>query len=200
MWQLLLASDNLAFSVALALVCLLAVVELLLSLLGVGMSGSLDLEMDLDAVGFLSWLRLGTLPLLVWFIVALTAFGLTGLALQALLVMIVGHTLSPLLAISATLILCLPLVRLLGGGLRRIMPRDETTAISAEALVGRLAVIVQGTARLGSPAEAKLRDEHGQTHYFLVEPGDEAESFTTGTEVLLLEYSGSVYRAMRNPL
>ena len=56
----------------------------------------------------------------------------------------------------------LPIVRISGGALGRVIPRDETTAVSIESLVGRIATVVSGTARAGYPAQARVTTEHGQ--------------------------------------
>ena len=53
------------------------------------------------------------------------------------------------------------------------------------------------TLRHGEPAQAKLRDEHGQTHYVMVEPGDPFETFVQGTPVLLVQKNGARFAAVR---
>ncbi|MBI2381440.1 MAG: DUF1449 family protein [Gammaproteobacteria bacterium] len=217
MWELLTADENLAFSVALALMLLLAVLEGVFSLLGAGLSGLLEglapelgaeLEVHAEAglpeaenslTRVLGWLRVGQVPVLMLLVVLLTLFGLCGLGIQNLVQGLAGVYLPGWLAWLPALAAALPLTRLVGGWLHRAMPKDETTAVSADTLVGRIATITLGTARPGQPAEAKARDQHGQTHYFLVEPDGEGESFTAGTQVLLTEHRGTVYRAIVNP-
>lgn len=216
MWELLTASENLAFSVSLTVMLIIAVLEGVLSVLGTGLSGTLDallpeLDVDLnphaevglsDAEGALSrwlgWLRIGEVPVLMLLIVALTAFGLIGFALQSLARHSVGFFLPGWIAVMPAAVLSLPAVRVCGGWLHRFLPRDETTAVSADSLVGQIAIVVMATARRGAPAEAKARDIHGQTHYFLVEPDQDGQEFPAGTEVLLLERRGTVYQATIN--
>ena len=60
-------------------------------------------------------------------------------------------------------------------------------------------MIIRGEALAGQPAEAKLQDRFGQTHYLLVEPDDEAGRFVEGDEVLLVQGSGSRFRGIPNP-
>jgi hypothetical protein len=88
-------------------------------------------------------------------------------------------------------------VRGAGGAIARILPRDETTAISQDALVGRSAVIVLGQARRGSPAQARATDRHGQVHYFMVEPSDDAETLVAGEALFVVSRVGSTYRVTR---
>ena len=87
-----------------------------------------------------------------------------------------------------------------GGALvARIMPKDESSAVSEDSLVGRAGVVIVGTARLGEPAQVRLRDTHGQTHYVMAEPDSQDETFPSGTAVLLVMRIGARYRAIRNP-
>lgn len=162
-----------------------------------------DVHGDADsasAIGkFLAWLGLGKLPAMVWLVVFLTSFGLTGLALQMLIRGFAGGLLSPGAAAPMALFLCLPIVRVGGGLLARILPRDETSAVPAESFVGQLAVVTLGTARRGQPAEAKLRDGFGKTHYVLVEPESSDEELETGSQVLLVSRAGAVFSGVRNP-
>ena len=73
-------------------------------------------------------------------------------------------------------------VRVVGGALGRIIPRDETTAVSDASLVGRVGTIVIGTARAGKPAQARVRDEHGASHYVMVEPEEPRSGLRIGRE------------------
>jgi hypothetical protein len=59
-------------------------------------------------------------------------------------------------------------------------------------------VITLGNARRGYPAEARLKDEHGQLHYVMVEPDSDSEEFAQGSTVLLVKQESSVFRAIRN--
>ena len=96
-------------------------------------------------------------------------------------------------------VLAMPVVRGVGGLFARLVPRDETTAVSEDSLVGRVAVITVGVASGNAPAEGRVRDEHGQTHYVMVEPDIAGESFPAGTEVLLVKRAGAKFFGIRNP-
>ena len=67
-----------------------------------------------------------------------------------------------------------------------------------ETLVGRVAVIVTGEAKSGSAAQARVRDEHGQTHYIMVEPDTESDVFAQGASVLLVRRAGATFFAIHN--
>jgi membrane protein implicated in regulation of membrane protease activity len=138
-------------------------------------------------------------PLLILLIIFLTAFGVSGLLIQALTRSIAGAYWPGVVAAVPALVLALPAVRAMGGLFARVVPRDETTAVSEDSLVGRVAVVTVGVAAGNAPAEGRVRDEHGQTHYVMVEPDIAGETFPAGTEVLLVKRAGAKFFAIRNP-
>ncbi len=206
------ASSNLPFTVALLMMLLLAAVEVAGFLFGFALSGMLDGFFDFeagDADGselltaslldrFLGWLHFGKVPVLILFAVFLVSFGMAGYVLQGTLWATTGMLLPAWVAAPLVLPITIPSVRLFGGALAKVLPRDETQSVSQAGLVGRMATIVLGTARSGSPAQAKVRDQHGQMHYVMLEPDDADETFAAGDAVLLVSHSGATYRAIRD--
>jgi hypothetical protein len=87
----------------------------------------------------------------------------------------------------AAFVVSLPVVRAGSRVLGQLIPRDETSAVSIDSLVGRIATIVSGTARAGYAAQARVTTEHGQTIYVMVEPDDEELTFPAGEQVLLVK-------------
>ncbi|MBV2130866.1 YqiJ family protein [Arsukibacterium indicum] len=214
MLSLALASENLVFSIALVLMLMIAVLEGVAALFGAGMSSALEsllpeselsphtevgaIEADSALSRFLGWLRIGEVPILMLLVIFLLSFGLAGLLLQGLLHSVTGSLAPGWLAVPVVFLLSLPVVRLGGGVLQAIMPKDETTAVTEDSLLGRIAVITLGTARLNYPAEARVKDQHGYSHYLQLEPDTEGDEFVQGTEVLLLSRQGAVYKGIRN--
>lgn len=186
------AGENLVFVVALAIMLLIGLVE------AIGLGGSaLGHDVDIDGHGdWLSWLGVGQLPLLMLIVVFLASFGLIGLVGQQAALGFLGTLLPGWMAIPAAGVAALPATGLLARGLGRIMPRDETTAIGIDQLVGLHAHIVVGRATSGSPAKARVRDFHGQTHYVMAEPDQPGVSFGEGDEILLVRREGHVFRAV----
>jgi hypothetical protein len=167
----------------------------------------IDVDVDLDADGavsgnsltrLLGWLRIGQVPVLILLIILLTSFGLIGLGIQSVAHGAVGFMLPGWIASVPALIVSLPVVRVLGGGLAKVMPKEETDAVSEASFIGRVAVITLGSARSGSPAEARLKDEHGQVHYIMVEPDSDKEAFEQGSTVLLVKQESAVFKAIQN--
>jgi hypothetical protein len=167
--------------------------------LGGGIGDGVDADLDNAGPSLLSWLNLGRLPLLMLIVVFLFSFGIVGLIGQQLFAAIVGQPAPWLIAVPVALSAALPVTRVFGKGVSRILPKDETEAVSRDSLIGRVAVIVTGQARPGSAAQARVRDQHGQSHYVMVEPDDADDAFDQGTGVLLVRHVGATYFAIYNP-
>ncbi len=148
----------------------------------------------------LAWLHLGKLPVAILLVLGLLGFGVTGLIAQLVAHATFGQVMPWWLAsvpAIAGMILCLRFAGLLT---IRYLPQDETQVVSAESFVGKEAVMVLATARVGQPAQAKLRDRFGQTHYFMVEPRDEQTQLTPNMRILVIHKEGSTYKAIVHPL
>ncbi|HEX8442280.1 MAG TPA: YqiJ family protein [Allosphingosinicella sp.] len=190
MFDFLVAPENLPFAIALALMLMIGAVEAL----GLGASAAhLDVHADADGGDLLGWLGVGEVPLLVTLVVLLALFGLIGVGLQQFAAALIGAPLSPWLAAPVAFVAALPLLGLASRALARIMPGDETTAVSLDSLVGKRAQITVGSARRGSPAQARVRDVHGQSHYVMVEPVTDGQSVGAGETVLLVAREGQVF-------
>jgi hypothetical protein len=198
----LLSDGSWLFSVALAVVAGIGVLELLAVMVGGSLSSMMDgLVGDAPEAGGLAWLHVGRLPFLVIVVLLLTLFALLGLGLQGVVVAVIGKELPALAAAPLALLGALPATRAAGSALVRIMPRDESAAISDSSFVGRTATLVAGEAKPGKAAEARFQDEYGQTHYVMVEPDAKSITLRAGERVLLLrELSTGRYQAVANPI
>ena len=146
----------------------------------------------------LGWLCVGKAPALILLIVFLTAFGLVGFIVQGFAAGLIGTALPSWLAAAPAFFAALPTTRFAGLAVARFMPKEQTEAVSQKQFIGKVAVIVRGKAERGVPAEAKLTDKFGQTHYVLIEPDSDDETFEQGEDALIVKQTGSVYRAIRN--
>jgi hypothetical protein len=148
----------------------------------------------------LGWLHVGKVPVLALLISFLTAFAVIGFSVQFTAASIIGRFAPAAIAAIVAFLAALPVVRVAAGWLGKLVPKDETRAVSDASLVGRVATIVTGTASQGRPAQARLNDEHGTTHYVMVEPEESSERFEQGTSVLLVRrLSGRRFHGIRNP-
>jgi len=146
----------------------------------------------------LGWLCFGRVPVLVLLVIFLTSFGLSGIALQSSVHGVFGFYLPAILAVIPALAVAFPSMRYFGLGLARIMPKEESEAVSQDQFIGKIATITQGVCKRGLPAEAKLRDRHGQSHYVRAEPDRDTDEFGAGSEVLIVRRAGSLFRVIAN--
>lgn len=205
----LFSSTNAPFLVAIGLMAAIGVIEGLSLLIGASLSHHLDsylahgLDHGADSFagdGLLGWLHVGRAPILVLLVIFLMGFAIGGLVLQWVVSGLVGQPLPPFIACAIAVVGAVPTVRVLGGRIAHHIPKDETTAVSEESFIGRIARLTAESAAAGKPGQARLTDEHGQAHYLLVEPDDPQTRFDRGDSLLLVSRaSASVFRAIRNP-
>ena len=203
----LLEPYNLPFAIALG--ALFAVG--LMQLIGAGdlFEGAGDVEIDMDADvadgleasgfmdGFMTLLGLGKVPFLIWLSTLLFVFALIGVVGQALIVNATGGPLPAGLAALLATVAAIPLNGLLVRPIGKLFPDDLTTAVSLDSLTRRDAVIQTGTARVNSPARAKVKDAFGHPHFVMVEPHDPSAELAEGETVMLVRREGEVFFGVR---
>lgn len=215
MLTFLTATANLPFTVALGVMLILLLIEIVSLGFGVAASGVFDSMLpDVDGHGIhvgdgggselagaqlaercMQWLHIGRVPMLILIATLLTGFGLCGLALQWIAAQLTGALLPAWIAAPVTVFPALFFVHVVGDLIARVLPQDETDAVSSDSFVGRSATIVLGTARVGAAAQAWLRDEHGKRHYVMVEPRHDGDAFEAGERVRLVARDGARFRA-----
>ena len=192
----LLEPHNLPFAIAMGLMVLLALVQVL-GLGDWGVDADLDVDPDIGAdadaslqpgmvEGLLTLLGVGRVPLTIWLALFLLMFAGIGLSVQELATSLTGAPLYSWLAAVIAGAAAVPVTGVLARPLGAILPKDHTTAVSTQSLIGRRATITDGVARTGSPARARVRDVHGQAHYVMVEPHEQSSELHSGDEVLLV--------------
>lgn len=163
---------------------------------GVDLDG-VDLDSDLDAAelntgtgadasgGLLSWLGLGRTPALVWLASLLMAFGLTGIVAQMAVSTLVGAYLPAILIAIPAGLVAVWFARGFGAVFARLLPKNETSALSERHLGKRVGVVTQGNAARGRPAEVRVTDRYGNTHYLRAEPLKDEAVIPQGSEVVV---------------
>ncbi len=199
-----MSDENTLFFTAIILFLLIGILEGVLMVIGFGFSSFLDsffpdidLDSDFDMSGsklpalteFFGWINQGRVPVLMLFIIFLMFFGIVGLVLQALTSVIFSQYLVAIPTVVVTIIL----VRISSVYISKVIPKDESSAVSEESFVGYTATIVIGKAQKGRPAEAKFLDLHNNTQYVMVEPIDN-KVFNKGEEVLLVKKEGAFFK------
>lgn len=190
----LLAEYNLPFAVALALMVLLAAVQLL-GLGGWSIDADADSDLDADgaADGMLSLLGFGRVPLMIWLALFLLCFAAIGVSGQALADSLLGAPLDKWLAAVLAGGASLPVTGALVRPLARVLPQDETTAVGLDSLLGRRGTITTGRAAAGSPARTRVLDRHGHPHFVMLEPHEAQLVIEEGDDVLLVRRDDNLF-------
>ena len=202
MTDVLLSPANFWFSIALFAVFLVFILELVSTVFGMSLLGLGDDFAEFDGEGFLStsfasWLNINKVPFLVYLIVLMTFFGLSGLIINGLSASILNTTVpslvSVLLAFTIGLFITAKTVRLISN----LLPSVESSALTSDDFLGSVAEITIGKASRGNPAEAKFTDHYSQPHFVLVEPFEDHELFSQGERVILVQKNKHSWLATR---
>ncbi|MCO4782337.1 MAG: DUF1449 family protein [Candidatus Cloacimonetes bacterium] len=212
MLEFVSASPNLPFTVCILLLLGLSFLELVSMSFGLGISSFLDqmipevdFDIDLDVNAeidhpglhvFLQWIPVGRVPSLVIIILFLLIFGLIGYGLQLISMKSTGTMSNPWAVSGVCFLISFPLLSITSRALSRIIPGDETSAVSNLSFEGKTAIVTIGEAIWEKSTEAKLQDEHGKTHYLMVSPNQKDSSLKQGDEVVIIEkYNSSTWYA-----
>ncbi len=220
MLEIFLLPNSYPFSISLAIVFGLFLIEIISlifggSIMAIGSDApevdfdvdadfdlDLDLDLDLDAnivaapSNLLGWLGVSQVPFLIWLVSFLTLFGLSGLTLQNIIFAIFSMLLPGSIASLIALLPALAMTRVISGFVAGIMPKTESSAMRTRFLGGHHGVISQGTAKRGKPAEAKIKDRHGNTHYLQVEPFDDDEELKQGCSIHVIRKKDGTFYAI----
>ena len=197
----LLSPGNVAFTGAIAVMLLIAALEGVGALIGASVSehlqsllpdtdASAEIDVSEAALGpftrALGWLQVGKVPLLMLLVAFLTIFGLGGIVLQGLVKGIFGSYLPSWIAVPTVSAGSLLLLRAVGGVLSRVIPMEETDAVTEDSFVGLVATITLGTRGQGEPRAGEAARptwpyplRHGGTD-------DPQDAFPASEEVLII--------------
>ncbi len=187
------------FAVAFVVLLLIAVAQVI----GLGdLIGESDHDADAGHAdagaldGLASLLGIGRVPFLIWLAILLLTFSGIGVTGQFLLDSLLGSMMAPTPAALLAAVPALLATALLSRLLEPLVPRDETTAVGIDSLLGKRGTVDIGTARRGSPARVIVRDTYGQPHNVMVEPHDDGAAFVAGEEVLLVRLDNDLFYAI----
>lgn len=150
---------------------------------GLDIEADLSTDTDIAPSGLLGWLGITEVPFLIWLVSFLTIFGLSGLVILNVGSAMTGLTIPLAVSVPLATVAAAYCARFIARVVAAIMPKTESTAMRTRFLGGHHGVISQGTARRGHPAEAKIKDRHGNTHYLRVEPLDDDAEIPQGRDV-----------------
>lgn len=193
------AGQNYFFVICLGIALGLIVLEVISALMGGVIDSLADslvpeslTDVDIDPAtggeftGFFQWMLLGRVPIIIWLMVFLMGWGLTGLIMQAVLFSFTGWLLFAWLAIPVALVQNLFVVRGVVLLLSKILPKDETYVTSERDFIGQKAVIFLKPIAPDLPSLAKFKDLHGTEQQVAVEFKSD-QNILEGQEVVLHE-------------
>lgn len=189
----LLSPDYVVFAGAFVLMVGIGLIEAV----GLGL-GHFDVDPEIDADGggatLLDWLGLGRgIPILVWLTALLACFTFAGLAIQQAAQAILGAPLPWIIAAALALAAGLVANGFVSGLVAGFFPEYESTVVDAAELLRLRATVLEGTARRGAPARAKVIDPHGQAHYVMVEPHADDGAVPAGETGMLVRKEGPLF-------
>ena len=208
MIEFLVANENTLYSFSLCLMLFIALLEGVGVLLGLSLFSAIDnmLALDVDAeinvespgglTAILGWLCISRLPFLIWLVLFLTTFALTGLSVNFVSVSIAGVMLPTIIGNLLSLTATVFLVKFIGSKLADALPKNETSAVSSDSFTGAIAKITLGKASINNPTEAVLTDQFNQKHYLLVAPERDTDTFIQGDQVVLTRKEQSTWLAI----
>lgn len=198
----LLLPDNRVFlgsSVVLSVLFLLEVVGLAF---GASLSHIINANVDTDhngipdvlegssMLGVVSWIGFGKVPATIVFALFLAYFSIFGLVINWVSLKQLAVTWPWMITVPFAVGLSMVPLRIATRVIARVLPKDFSTAVSVDELVGTQARIITGTATASMSAEAQARDRFGETHFVRVKPIDPAESIPKNTIVYLDKREG----------
>jgi hypothetical protein len=192
-----LLTDNRVFLASATVLGVLFTLELLGLIIGASLSHAINASLDSNHNGVpdfaegsafggvFNWLGFGKIPATMVFALFLGYFAIAGLSINWFTNQMVGFTWPPLLSAPFAVILAMLPLRVASSVISRVMPKDFSSAVSVDELVGQRAVITTGTATAEHNAEARVVDRFNETHYVRVKPIDPTDSIPSGTQVYL---------------
>lgn len=202
--DILLAPEVRPFAVAAAIMVVLGGLELLTTLVGLSISELIghDVAVDADSHtgigGLFLWINAGRVPLLILIILALGVFSIEGFLLQGI-AHAFGTALPAAIAALAAAAGSIPVIRVASRGLARIIPRDETYAVSDADFVGKVAVVAVGPLDQGLPGRVRLKDVFGNWHTVSARASPDSQALPVGASVLLVDRDARSFVAISAP-
>jgi hypothetical protein len=202
--DILLAPEVRPFAVAAAIMAVLGGIELLTTLVGFSISELLGTDVNVQADshnglgGLLLWINAGRLPLLILLVLAFGVFSIEGFLLQGVAHM-AGTAVPVAIAALVAAAGSIPVIRTTSRGIARIIPRDETYAVSDDDFVGKIAMVSVGPLDQGLPGRVRLKDVFGNWHTVSARASHDSPALAVGASVLLVDRDARSFIAISAP-
>src|SRR5258707_9145706 len=136
--------------------------------------------------------------MLILIILALGVFSIEGFLLQGVAHM-VGTAVPVAIAAVVAAAGSIPVIRTASRGLSRIIPRDETYAVSESDFVGKVAMVSIGPLDQGLPGRVRLKDVFGNWHTVAARASPDSAPLPVGASVLLVDRDARSFVAISAP-
>ena len=202
--DILLAPDVRPFAVAAAIMLALGGIEVLTMLVGfslgelVGQDAAVEADGHHGLDGLFLWINAGRLPLLILIILTLGVFSIGGFLLQGI-AHGVGASVPVWVAALVAAAGSIPVIRSTSRGLARIIPRDESYAVSDADFVGKVALVSVGPLDQGLPGRVRLKDVFGNWHTVAARASLDSAPLPVGASVLLVDRDARSFIAISAP-
>jgi len=134
----------------------------------------------------LSWINVGSVPLMICILLALGIFSIAGFLIQDVARLVA----EPLPATAAGVLAAAVAVPLLRSATRyaaHLVPQDESYAVGLSDLVGRVGEVSVGPLDGGLPGRVRVKDVHGNWHMVTASAAPDSPPLEKGTSVLLVD-------------
>ena len=192
------------FAIAATMIVIVGGFEVVSMLVGISLSEFVGNAIHFDhggdnpLVNAVSWLNVGGVPLLVFMLLILGMFSITGFLIQDIARSVAGPL--PLIAaVPLAAVASVPLVRASSRAISRIVPKDESYAVGLSELVGRVGEVSVGPLDHGLPGRVRVKDIHGNWHTVTASAAPESPPLPRGAKVLLVDRRDSHFIAIGAP-
>ncbi|HWX63870.1 OB-fold-containig protein [Bradyrhizobium sp.] len=196
-----LAPEVRPFAIAAVMIAIIGAIESLSMLIGMSLS-----EMMGKAIGFdhdsnssfinaLLWLNVGGVPLLIFILLALGLFSIAGFLIQDVARLVLAPLPAAIAALAAAAV-ALPLLRASTREVARVIPQDESYAVSLSDLIGRVGQVVVGPLDQGLPGRVRVKDVHDNWHTVMARAAPDSPPLQKGARVLLVDCRDRLFIAI----
>ena len=193
------------FAVAAVMILVIGLTEVVTMLIGFSLSELIGKAVDFDGhsdhglVNVMSWLNVGGVPLLIFVLLFLGMFAISGFVIQEA-AWSLGGPLPAIVAAPLAFLAALPLVRQSTDFIGGMIPRDESYAVALADLVGRVGEVVVGPLDHGLPGRVRVKDAHGNLHFVAASAAPQSAPLPQGTAVLLVDRDDTHFVAIAAPV
>ncbi|TQF28875.1 OB-fold-containig protein [Bradyrhizobium sp. UNPA324] len=190
------------FAIAAAMIVIVGSIEVVSMLVGASLSEMLGTHVDFGqpsdngVINAISWINIGGVPLLVFLLLLLGAFSITGFLIQDVARMVAGPLPATLASVGAVVV-SVPLVRAASRAIARVIPKDESYVVGLGDLVGRIGEVVIGPLDQGPPGKVSVADIHGNRHFVWAVAAPSSSPLPQGAIVLLVDRDGTRFVAVK---